>query len=102
MEILSEVNREEGLTVLVSLHQVEIALRYCSQVVALKNGQVVYDGPSAELTEGLLKDIYHGHETESKNLAEIPPSSEEGGKGSVRKKKIGSRKMRDYAPPRAA
>ncbi len=36
--------------VVVSLHQVDVAMRYCPRVVALRQGKVVYDGPSAALT----------------------------------------------------
>jgi phosphonate transport system ATP-binding protein len=46
------------LTVLISLHQIEYALKYCPRTVALKGGRVVYDGPSAEITQALLTDIY--------------------------------------------
>jgi phosphonate transport system ATP-binding protein len=58
MEILSRINREDGRTVIVTLHQVEFALRYCSRVVALKDGQIAYDGPSTAVTPGLLRDLY--------------------------------------------
>jgi phosphonate transport system ATP-binding protein len=59
MEILSTINREDDTTVLVSLHQVDFALRYCPRTVALKAGRVVYDGPSEALTVPLLRDIYN-------------------------------------------
>ena len=49
MEILARINREQGITVLVSLHQVQFARRYCPRTVALRLGEVVYDGPSADL-----------------------------------------------------
>jgi len=58
MEILARINREDNSTVLVSLHQVNVALRYCPRTVALRQGQVVYDGPSSMLTPGLLRDLY--------------------------------------------
>lgn len=58
MEILRELNRADGLTVIVTLHQVDYALRYCDRVVALKAGQVVYDGPPAGLDKPRLIDIY--------------------------------------------
>lgn len=47
MEILTRIQREDGRTVLVSLHQVDMAIRYCPRVIALNQGRVVYDGPSA-------------------------------------------------------
>jgi len=58
MEILSTIQREDGRTVVVSLHQVDMAIRYCPRVIALNQGKVVYDGPSANLTPALLRDLY--------------------------------------------
>ena len=58
MEILARINAEDGTTVVVSLHQVDFATRYCPRAVALKAGVVVYDGPSAALTPDLLRRLY--------------------------------------------
>jgi phosphonate transport system ATP-binding protein len=58
MEILAAINREDGTTVVVSLHQVNVALKYCPRTVALSRGRVVYDGPSAKLTPHLLRELY--------------------------------------------
>ena len=58
MEILSRINKEHGITVLVSLHQVQFARRYCPRTVALRLGEVVYDGPSDDLTAPLLRNLY--------------------------------------------
>ena len=58
MDILADMNRRDRITVLVSLHQVEFALRYCPRAIALKSGEVVFDGPTRELTPALLAAIY--------------------------------------------
>jgi phosphonate transport system ATP-binding protein len=58
MEILARINRDHGITVLVSLHQVQFARRYCPRTIALRLGEVVYDGPSADLTPQLLRRLY--------------------------------------------
>jgi phosphonate transport system ATP-binding protein len=58
MDILADLNRRDGITILVSLHQVEYALRYCARTIALRAGQVVYDGPSQALTPEFLASIY--------------------------------------------
>ncbi len=58
MDILSTLNKEDGCTVVVSLHQVNVAMRYCARTVALHQGKVVYDGPSSALTPALLRDLY--------------------------------------------
>jgi phosphonate transport system ATP-binding protein len=58
MDILARVNREDKCTVVVSLHQVNVAMKYCARTVALHHGRVVYDGPSAALTPTLLRELY--------------------------------------------
>jgi phosphonate transport system ATP-binding protein len=63
MDILASLNRQDGITVLVSLHQVEYALAYCPRTIALRDGRIVYDGPSATLTAAFLSELY-GAESE--------------------------------------
>jgi phosphonate transport system ATP-binding protein len=63
MDILAELNRVDGITILVSLHQVEYALNYCPRTIALRHGEVVYDGPSQALTADFLGELY-GAESE--------------------------------------
>ena len=58
MEILVELNQRDGMGVIVTLHQVDYAIRYCDRVIALKAGKVVYDGPSTGLDTTRLIDIY--------------------------------------------
>ena len=58
MELLVELNKRDGLGVIVTLHQVDYAIRYCNRVIALKAGQIVYDGPATGLDTKQLIDIY--------------------------------------------
>jgi phosphonate transport system ATP-binding protein len=58
METLQDLNRTDGMTVIVTLHHVEYAMRYCRRVVALQAGKVVFDGPVEKLDRQLLIDIY--------------------------------------------
>lgn len=58
MEILSDINSEDARTVVVTLHQVDYAREFCRRAIALKAGEIVFDGPSAELTPSLLASIY--------------------------------------------
>ena len=58
MDTLADINRRDGITVIVSLHQVDIARRYCPRTVALKDGVVAFDGPAAALTDDKLRQIY--------------------------------------------
>jgi phosphonate transport system ATP-binding protein len=63
MELLEDLNRTEGISMLITLHQVDYALKYCRRVVALKDGKVAYDGPSEGLGRERLVEIY-GREIE--------------------------------------
>ena len=58
MEILARVNREHGCAVLVSLHQVVVALRYCRRVVAMRQGRIVFDGAPEALSPEFLQELY--------------------------------------------
>lgn len=58
MQALAEINREDGITVVVSLHQVDYAMRHCRRVVALRDGRIVYDGSPAALTVDMLHELY--------------------------------------------
>ena len=75
MEILSTIQREDKRTVLVSLHQVDMAIRYCPRIIALNEGQVVYDGPSGNLTPSLLRDLYGMKADEFISGSELLPSN---------------------------
>ena len=58
MALLAEVNRELGVTVLVSLHQVDFAFAFCPRTIALRAGQVVFDGPTKDLSPERLQELY--------------------------------------------
>lgn len=58
MELLVELNKRDGLGVIVTLHQVDYAIRYCERVIALQAGKIVYDGPSTGLDTKRLIEIY--------------------------------------------
>jgi len=71
MEVLAAVNRD-GITCVVCLHQVEYARRYCPRTVALRDGRIVFDGPSSALTNEMLVELY-GAGSEELILPEAPP-----------------------------
>jgi phosphonate transport system ATP-binding protein len=58
MEALVGINRDDGITIVVSLHQVEYARRFCPRTIAMQAGRIVFDGPSVALTNERLKEIY--------------------------------------------
>ncbi|MDP1902484.1 MAG: phosphonate ABC transporter ATP-binding protein [Rubrivivax sp.] len=72
MELLEQLNRTRGVTVLVSLHQVEHALRHCPRTIALRDGQIVFDGPSSALTPARLTQLYGGEQLDAPTPAAAP------------------------------
>jgi len=58
LRYLEEVNRQDGLTVLCNLHVLSLARRYATRVIALKGGELVFDGLPGEIDEHRFKAIY--------------------------------------------
>ena len=58
METLAQINREDGITTIVSLHQVDYAIKFCPRTIAMRDGRKVFDGPSTRLTRDFLHDLY--------------------------------------------
>jgi phosphonate transport system ATP-binding protein len=58
---LETLNQEEGMSILCSLHYLDLVQRYASRVIGLRDGEVVYRGTRAEIrrmTDSEFKDIY--------------------------------------------
>ncbi|MCB2185441.1 MAG: phosphonate ABC transporter ATP-binding protein [Deltaproteobacteria bacterium] len=60
LEVLAAICREDGITAVVSLHQIELARQFADRVIGLAGGRVTYDGPPEGLGEATLHGIYHG------------------------------------------
>jgi len=58
MDLLQDICQNDGITAIVSLHQVELALAYADRIVALAKGRIVFDGPPADLNPTRLDGIY--------------------------------------------
>jgi len=62
MTALVELARERGITLVASLHQVDMALGHFDRIIGLLNGQIVFDLPSSQVTRERLSDLYDQHE----------------------------------------
>ncbi|KXF75738.1 phosphonate/organophosphate ester transporter subunit [Paramesorhizobium deserti] len=71
MDVLADINAKDDITILVSLHQVEYARRYCRRTIAMRDGAIVYDGPSSALSPDFLAELY-GAASEELVLPDIP------------------------------
>jgi len=58
MDILQTINREQGLTLVVSQHRLETALAYATRIVGFRQGRVAFDGPPAAMTPAVVQAIY--------------------------------------------
>lgn len=58
MELLTLLNQEQGISVITSLHQVQVVQRYFARSVALRDGVVCFDGFTDDLDETRLEEIY--------------------------------------------
>ena len=58
MEDLKKINQEMGKTIVINLHSIPLARQYATRIIALKAGQIVFDGNAAALTDQRLEQIY--------------------------------------------
>jgi len=58
LRYVEELNRKDGITVLCSLHFLSLARRYGTRIIALKAGEVVFDGLPGAIDERRFKEIY--------------------------------------------
>ena len=60
MSDFKKINQEMNITILINIHHVELALAYADRIIGIRAGKIVYDGPSADVTEDVLNMIYAG------------------------------------------
>lgn len=59
LSLLRQLNREEGLTVLAALHDINLASEFCDRLIVLRQGQIVADGtPTEVITPALLARVF--------------------------------------------
>ncbi|MGL6008763.1 MAG: ATP-binding cassette domain-containing protein, partial [Culicoidibacterales bacterium] len=62
MDDFKRINQELNISVLINIHHVDLALEYADRVIGVRAGEIVYDGPSSEVTQDVLDQIYGGQE----------------------------------------
>ena len=58
MRHIEALNRDEGLTVVCSLHDIDLVERYATRLVALRDGHLVWEGPPSGFNRDTFKEIY--------------------------------------------
>lgn len=64
MKDFKKINEQYNITIIANMHHVDVALKFVNRVIGIRAGEVVYDGPSSEVTEEILKTIYNRELTE--------------------------------------
>lgn len=63
LELLRDIRRAEGVTVLMNSHNLELAREFSDRLIGLQAGRIVFDGAPAALDEGALSAVYGGRAT---------------------------------------
>ncbi len=58
MRLLRDMRKKDGKTVIITLHQVEYARKYCKRAIALVDGKIAFDGHVKKLTDDVLHKLY--------------------------------------------
>ncbi|HLB45538.1 MAG TPA: hypothetical protein VJL59_00800, partial [Anaerolineales bacterium] len=58
LQYLEQLNRDEKITVICSLHFLDLVHRYATRVIALKDGKKVFEGLPQEIDRARFKEIY--------------------------------------------
>ncbi|MDN3719712.1 phosphonate ABC transporter ATP-binding protein [Roseibium salinum] len=90
MEALREINKTDGLTVLVNLHTLDTARAYCDRIIAMRAGRVQFDGAPETLTTDRVRQIYGTGDlsgdideavTSTSLTVQAPPAAQTGRRG---------------------
>lgn len=54
------INEEMNISILINIHHVDLALKYATRVIGIRAGEIVYDGPTCDVTQEILDQIYNG------------------------------------------
>jgi phosphonate transport system ATP-binding protein len=74
MDVLTDTARRNGRTLVCSLHQVAVARERFARIVALRDGECVYDGPSSGLSDEALHVLYADADLQATPVPELSTS----------------------------
>jgi len=60
MSDFKRINQELNISILINIHHVDLALDFADRVIGIRAGEIVYDGPVADVTQDILDIIYNG------------------------------------------
>ncbi|PID82335.1 MAG: phosphonate ABC transporter ATP-binding protein [Clostridiales bacterium] len=66
-----KINEDLNITVIINIHHVDLALKYADRIIGIKEGKIMYDGKSENVTREVLELIYGGKMDEG-DFDELP------------------------------
>ena len=58
MTDFKRINKDMNITIIINIHHVDLALQYADRIVGIRQGVIVFDGPTNEVTDQTLREIY--------------------------------------------
>lgn len=58
MDYFKKVNDKKNMTIIINLHDVNLAKKYCERIIALKRGKIIFDGKPGDIDDRLLENLY--------------------------------------------
>jgi phosphonate transport system ATP-binding protein len=58
IDLLRDLSLYTGKTMVISLHAIEYALSHCERIVGLREGRIIFDAPSPDVTSGMIRKLY--------------------------------------------
>ena len=80
MQDFVRINKEYKISILLNIHHVDLALKYCDRVIGVRAGEIVFDGPASTITQEQIDEVYNGAKapTMGEGEGEIPQVKAEG------------------------
>lgn len=60
MEDFVRINKDYKISILLNIHHVDLALKYCDRVIGIRAGEIVFDGPASTITQEQIDSVYNG------------------------------------------
>jgi len=58
MRLISDIAAKDGITVVMSLHHLDLAKQYASRIIGMSDGQVAFDGPPESLSDDIIDKVF--------------------------------------------
>ena len=65
--LLKSIHEADGVTILMNSHNLEFSQEFSDRLIGLKDGKVVFDGKTADLTDSITTQIYNKNDTQIEN-----------------------------------